>query len=148
MDWLWVLITVARSASPAPADHWASTLAVLDHDRAAAFARADAELLDRVYVRGSQARAADAATIADHRRRGARIVGAELRILSCRVLSVSGSRVRLDVVDRLASTQVIWTDGSTTALPQDEPSRRIVTLASTAAGWRVTEVSPRPRSRR
>ncbi|AXT84678.1 hypothetical protein C6I20_05375 [Aeromicrobium sp. A1-2] len=143
-----MLIVALRSVSPAPADHWASTLAVLDHERAAAFARADAKLLDRVYVRGSEARRVDAAMIADHRRRGARVVGAELRILSCRVLSASGSRVRLDVVDRLAPAQVVWADGSSTALPYDEPSRRVITLLRTAGGWRVATASPRPVTRR
>ena len=147
MDWLWVLIVAVRSASPVPADHWAWTLAELDHDRATAFARVDPALLDRVYVRGSEARTADAATIADHRRRGARVVGAELRILSCRVLSSSGSRIRLDVVDRLARARVVWDDGSTTMLPHDEPSRRIVTLVRTAEGWRVDTVRPGPASR-
>jgi hypothetical protein len=137
MDWLWVLIAAVRAVSPAPEDQWATRLSELDEVRAEAFATTATGLLDRVYVRGSRALEADAATIADYRERDGRVVGANLRVISCRVLAVSSSRVRLDVVDRLGPARVVWSDGSATDLPRDEPSRHVITLVRTAEGWRI-----------
>lgn len=137
MDWLWVLIAAVRAVSPAPEDQWATRLGELDEVRAEAYATTDAGLLDRVYVRGSRALAADAATIADYRERGGRVVGAELRVISSRVLGSSSSRARLEVVDRLGPARIVWSDGSVTELPRDEPSRRVLTLVRTPEGWRI-----------
>ena len=137
MDWLWVLIAAVRAVSPAPEDQWATRLSELDAVRAEAFATTDTGLLDRVYVRGSRVREADAVTIADYRKRGGRVIGADLRIISCKVLAVSSSRARLDVVDRLGPARIVWSDGSATDLPRDEPSRRVITLVHTAEGWRI-----------
>jgi hypothetical protein len=143
MDWLWVLITALRAVSPAPQDQWATRLSDLDEARAEAFEAADPGLLDDVYVRRSRVLAIDAATIEGYRDRGGRVAGAELRILSCRVLAASSSRTRLEVVDRLGPARLVWADGSTTALPRDEPSRRVITLERTAEGWRIAGISPR-----
>jgi hypothetical protein len=148
VDWLWVLIAVLRAVSPAPDDQWATRLSGLDEIRAEAFATSDPARLDRVYVRGSRAGEADASTIADYRKRGGRILGANLRVISCRVVSASSSRGRLDVIDRLGPARVAWADGSVTALPRDEPSRRVITLVRTSEGWRIAGVSPRQSSRR
>ena len=49
----------------------------------------------------------------------------------------SGTRVRLDVVDQLGPARVAWDDGGSTDLPRDQPTRRTVTLVSTADGWRI-----------
>lgn len=143
MDWLWVLIAAVRAVSPAPEDEWATKLSELDEVRAEAYAKTDIGLLDGVYVRGSRASAVDSALIGNYRDRGGRVVGAELRILSCRVLAASSSRTRLEVVDRLGPARIVWADGSTTALPRDEPSRRVITLERTAEGWRIAGISPR-----
>ena len=148
MDWLWVLIAAVRAVSPAPADQWATRLGELDEVRAEAFAAADAGLLDGAYVRRSRAMRVDAATIDDYRRRGGRVVGAEMRVISCRVLAASPSRARLEVVDRLGPARIVWSDGSATALPRDEPSRRVITLVRTTEGWRIAGVSPPQSSRR
>ena len=137
MDWLWVLIAAVRAVSPAPDDAWATRLGELDQVRAEAFATADIDLLDDVYVRGSRALDVDAATIDDYRRRGGRVAGAEMRVISCRVLAASPSRARLEVVDRLGPARIVWADGSATALPRDEPSRRVITLVRTTEGWRI-----------
>lgn len=148
VDWVWVLITALRAVSPAAEDRWAAALTELDEVRAEAFAGGEPGLLAQVYVRGSRARTTDAAMIADYARRGGRVVGADLRILSCDVLAESSRRVRLDVVDRLGPARIAWDDGSSTALPRDEPSRRVVTLVRTPEGWRIEAVSPRRSSRR
>lgn len=135
-----MLIAAVRALSPAAEDQWATTLTRLDEVRAEAFASADAAALDGVYVEGSRAMRSDAATIADYRSRGGRVTGADLRVISCRVLAESPSRVELDVVDRLGRARVVWADGSATDLPRDEPSRRVITLVRTTEGWRITGV--------
>ena len=137
MDWLWVLIAAVRAVSPVPADQWATRLGQLDEVRAEAFATTDVGLLDRVYVRGSRSRQQDAATILDYRRRGGRVVGADLRVISCRVLAVSGSQARLAVVDQMGPARIVWSDGTATELPRDEPSQRAITLVRTRGGWRI-----------
>ncbi|MRK02222.1 hypothetical protein GEV27_11885 [Aeromicrobium sp. S22] len=137
MDWIWVIVMALRQTSPAPADQWAVRLATLDADRAAAFAEADPTRLATVYVAGSRAMAADAATIRSYADRDGRVVGARLRVLTCRVVSTGADRATLDVVDVLAPAQVEWGDGSVTDLPRDRPSRHRVTLHRTRDGWRI-----------
>jgi hypothetical protein len=137
MNWLWVLIVALRAVSPAPDDRWAVRLAELDRARERAFAAADPSLLDAVYAPGSRGRRADADVIEAYGRRGGRVVGAELRVLSCRTLRDGRDRVRLEVVDQLDTARVEWDDGTATRLPRDRPSRREVTLVRTPQGWRV-----------
>lgn len=133
-----MLIVAVRAVSPAPDDQWAVRLAELDHVRERAFATSDPSMLDEVYVEGSRAQRADARLIEDYRRRDGRVVGAELRVLSCRVLGEGSGRVRLEVVDQLVPARVEWGDGTSTDLPRDRPSRRHVTLERTGDGrWRI-----------
>lgn len=137
MDWLWVLLVAVRALSPSPDDQWATRLAELDGTREAAFAAADPARLDDVYVAGSPAHRTDAETIAAYARRGGRVVGAQLRVLSCHVVRVSDDRVRLEVVDQLAPATVVWQDDTSTALPRDLPTRRDITVVRTDEGWRI-----------
>lgn len=137
MDWLWVLITLARHASPEPEDQWAARLTALDSARQRAFAEAAPQLLDSVYVADSRALAHDVDLIRSYARRGGRVTGAELRILSCTVISSGRDQARLEIVDVLAPSQVVWRDGMTSELPHDRPSQRIVTMRRTADGWRI-----------
>lgn len=88
-------------------------------------------------MRGSRLRSTDADAIGAYAVRSATVVGAELWILSCRVVSSSADKVRLDVVDQLGSATVRWEDGSSRELPRDRPTRRTVTLVHTSAGWRI-----------
>lgn len=142
MDWIWLVVMTFRQASTAPDDRWAVQLTQLDTVRARAFAESDPRLLTQVYVAGSRARSDDAAAISDYARRDGRVVGAHLRVLSCRVISASGSAAELDVVDVLTPARVAWADGTTTALPLDQPTRRRVTLERTDGGWRIGAVRP------
>jgi hypothetical protein len=137
VDWLWVLFVAVRGLSPAPADQWATTLAKLDQARTDAFATADPARLGEVYMPGSAGLRADAAAIEAYGRRGGRVVDADLHILSCRVVRSSPDRVRLDIVDQLGGARVVWADGTSTDLPRDRPSRRLVTIERSADGWRV-----------
>lgn len=142
MDWLWVLLVAVRAVSPADHDQWATRLAELDRGRSAAFADADPGRLDDVYASGSSGRRADTAMIEAYARRDGRVVGAELRILTCRVVRASDDRVRLEVVDQLGPSRVVWGDGTSDGLPRDRPTRREVTMIRTADGWRIAQTRP------
>jgi hypothetical protein len=137
MDWWWVILIALRGVSPSQDDQWAVRLAELDRTRAVAFEHADPSRLDGVYAEGSRGRRADAETIAAYARRGGRVVGAELTILRCRVMRSSDDRVDLEVVDQLGAARVVWNDGTTTELPRDRPTRRVVTVQRGPQGWRI-----------
>ncbi len=137
MDWFVAWLAAIAALVSSDDVRWAGVLGGLDDIRAEAFARADHGLLSKVYVRGSSARETDAGLIRDYRTRGAHVVGADLIVLSCKVRHESRGRVRLEVVDQLASAHVEWDDGTTRALPRDLPTRRVVTLMLTAHGWRI-----------
>ena len=137
MDWFVAWLASIAALATSDDVRWAGVLGGLDDVRAEAFARADPELLGEVYARGSSARVADAELIRDYERRGARVVGAELIVLSCKVRQASADQVRLEIVDRLGQAHVEWDDGTTRTLPRDLPTRRVVTLMLTAHGWRI-----------
>lgn len=137
MDWFVTWLAAIAALASSDELRWAGVLGGLDDVRAEAFANADPALLGKVYVRGSSAQEADAELIRDYERRGARVMGADLIVLSCKVRRASADRVRLEVVDRLAPAQVEWDDGTTRALPRDLPTRRVVTLILTSHGWRI-----------
>ena len=137
MDWMWVLLVAVRALSPAPDDRWATTLNGLDRVRAEAFATADPSRLGDVYAPGSTGERRDAAVIASYEQRGGRVVGAELRIIDCRVVRSTDQQAQLEVVDRLGPAHVVWDDGTTTDLPRDRASRRLVVLRRTDEGWRI-----------
>lgn len=137
MDWWWALAMMTHAFVSSEDQRWAVALSGLDLIRAEAFAAADPERLDAVYVHGSRMWRADADLIADYARRDSHVVGADLRLLSCRVLSSSARTVRLDVIDRLGPARVVWADGTSRALPRDEPTRRTLTLVHTRQGWRI-----------
>lgn len=137
MDWFPVLIAAVTSLLGSDDLRWAGVLGGLDDVRARAFAHADPQLLDQVYASTSTGRADDAAIIRDYASRGARVLGADLVLVSCRVRSLTPQRVSLDVVDRLGAARVAWADGTIRELPRDRPTRRVVTLVRTPAGWRI-----------
>lgn len=137
MDWLWVLIIALRPLEANDEVRWASVLGAIDDVRAEAFAAGDPALLDGVYAPGSPARKVDAAAIRAYTGRGGRVTGADLALLSCRVVGSSTDRAVLDVVDRLGPATVVWDDGTSRALPRDRPTQRIVTLVRTEVGWRI-----------
>jgi hypothetical protein len=137
MNWLSALLALLSSLAASPTVHWAAVLGELDHARAAAFAAGDRSLLDRVYARGSTSAEVDAAAIRAYAKRGGRIAGADLTLLSTRVEESSPRRVRLVVVDRLAAAKVRWPDGSSRMLPRDLPTRHHITLVRTPEGWRI-----------
>lgn len=137
MEWWSAWVMVLSSLLGSDDVRWATVLGELDHVRAEAYATADPRLLDGVYAVGSAGREVDTATIDDYARRGAHVVGADLALLSCRVEDASVDRVRLAVVDQLDSARIVWSDGTSRALPRDRPTQRVVTLVRAADGWRI-----------
>lgn len=137
MDWFVAWVAAISALATSEDVRWAGVLGGLDDVRAEAFANANPGLLSEVYSRGSTALDTDAELIRDYERRGARVVGADLIVLSCKVRRRSVDQVSLEVVDRLAPAHVEWDDGTTRALPQDLPTRRVVTLKRTPDGWRI-----------
>lgn len=134
--WLLALLT-SWSTLLGPDDTAAECLVLgsLDARRAQAFVEADPALLATVYA-APELRDADARVLAGYTERGLRLRGmAQLRS-SCDVLERADERVVLDVVDRLGPTEVEGADGAR-LLPEDRPTRRTVTLVSTADGWRL-----------
>ena len=149
-----MILMLSRMASSSTDDQWALVLTRLDSVRADAYLQGDPSLLGSVYVSRSTIHREDRRTLEGFVSRRARVVDAELRVLSCQVISSSDRRVRLDVVDQLRDSRVMWADGTETALPHDQPSRHVVTLHRTTDGWRIAGVttegltSPRRSSRR
>ncbi|MCW2798684.1 MAG: hypothetical protein JWQ70_156 [Aeromicrobium sp.] len=137
MNWLSILLAMLGSLASSPQLHWVGVLGGLDKERAAAFSAGDPALLDQVYARESSGREADAAAIRAYARRGGRVTGAELILLSCRLDDSTPQRVRLVVVDRLDAARVVWADGSSRSLPQDLPTKHLITLVRTTDGWRI-----------
>ncbi len=137
MNWLSVLLAVLGSLVATPDLQWAGVLGGLDHARAAAFASGDPSLLDQVYAPTSAGAETDAAAIRAYERRGGRVDGADLTLLSCRLDESSPRRVRLVVVDQLAEARVVWSDGSSRSLPRDLPTEHRITLVLTHDGWRI-----------
>lgn len=137
MDWISVLVAAVTSLLASDDLHWAGVLGELDDVRAEAFASSDPTMLDDVYAPGSAGRGDDASIIGAYANRGARVVGADLILLTCEVRSASADRVSLDVVDQLDASRIVWDDGTTRSLPRDQPTRRVVTLVRTEDGWRI-----------
>jgi hypothetical protein len=137
MNWLSVLLALLGSLVPSADLHWVGVLTDLDHARAAAFSAGDPSLLNRVYTRDSPGRDVDSSTIKAYAGRGGRITGAELTLLSFRVLHSSKRRVQVVVIDRLAAARVVWADDSSRSLPRDLPTKHVITLVRMSAGWRI-----------
>lgn len=132
---------------------WAQVVTDLDLARSRALADGDPALLDQVYLPGSAAGAADAATVAGLADRGLRVVDGRHDVLSVELLDggagadrpagegVAG--VRLAVVDTLAARPVLdGTGRQVGSTPARGAQRRILVLAATDAGYRISAVQP------
>lgn len=134
---------------------WAQVVTELDLARSRALAQGDPALLDQVYLPGSAAGAADAATVAGLAARGLRVVDGRHDVLSVEVVEGDPARdgpsgagaaapdVRLAVVDTLAARPVLDGTGrqvGTTAARGEQ--RRILVVTATDAGYRISAVQP------
>lgn len=142
MDWIswWCAVLLAAPFAAAPATHGAALLHELDRTRAEAFTTGDAALLSEVYPHGSTLLEADTELLRDYLDRGMTLRGGRLQLLEAEVLSDGADEIVLDIVERLGPTRVVLHDGGSTMLPRDLPSRRQVTMRSTAEGWRIVDV--------
>jgi eukaryotic-like serine/threonine-protein kinase len=97
-------------ASP-PSPDWAAVVGALDRRRDSAFADADANQLDAIYVPGSAALATDRATLGSLIGAGQRVRGLQFVLQSVRVVAQATGEVTLAVVDTLAGYDVIDAGG-------------------------------------
>jgi hypothetical protein len=118
---------------------WAAVLEGLDAQRAEAFARGDAALLEGVYVPGSTARAEDAARLRALRARHQTAHGLRHQLS---VVEVAADRdsVALEVIASLVTYEITEPDGAGWLVPAGQPIRQHVTLLRTRVGWRVGAV--------
>jgi hypothetical protein len=79
---------------------------------------------------------ADERALRAYRERGLAVDGARMRFWDPRVVAVAADSVRLRVSDRLGPARVLRS-GRATPLPRDRPTRHVITLVDTAAGWRI-----------
>jgi len=110
--------TPAGSVVPlSPEPDWLTVMGALDRSRDAAFADADANELDAIYVPGSPALATDRATLGRLVGAGQRVRGLQFVLESVRLVSQSSSDVTLAVADTLGGYDVVDARGAATHLP-------------------------------
>jgi hypothetical protein len=120
-----------------------------DARRASAYRLGDVDRLTRLYVPGSGAGLADARTLLAYLDRGLVVREMHRQVYRARVLSLSGSLLRVRVADRLVGAVVSpqRRPEANRPLPSGELARRTVTLVRGSAGWQVRSVTaarPRP----
>ena len=137
----------ASSATGAAAPDWTAVVGALDQRRDAAFADADADELDAIYVPGSAALAADRATLGRLVGAGQRVRGLRFLLESVHAVAQSSDAVTLTVVDTLAGYDVVDTRGVATHVPGRGVREWTVVLrpvvpAQPAGGeWRIAVVA-------
>ena len=132
-------MTSASAPELAPPSRWERVLTRLDAARQDAYRAGDPGLLRDVYLSGSAVLRRDRRTLMAYERRGVRLEGVHLEILHVDARRRDGRQVRLRVVDRLARP-VAHTAAGDVALPQDLPTRRLITLVAYDDGWRIAAV--------
>jgi len=138
-----------RSAATRPAGwpgagaDWTGLLGRLDADRAAAFVTADPGELARADAAGSALLSADLAGFASLGASGAHARGFSIRVLSARVVAAGRGTELLRVIDTASPYDLLDRSGRLLeAVPGRGPTAWLVTLVSTAAGWRLASVLP------
>ncbi len=122
------------------ARHWAVVLERLDRRRDQAWRRGRPHDLRQVFTIGSSALYADRAAMRGYLQRGYTVGGARVRFWDVQVQARRAGVVQLDVIDRLEPVSVAGAAGTWTPLPADRPTRHLITLAATRAGWRISQV--------
>lgn len=144
MDWFGLLMAVVVSQAPgtgSPA-RWQAALTGFDTIRAQALVLGAPELLASVYPSGSELLEQDRALLAAYESRGVDIESVDLTVLTVRILREEPRRVRLQVIDKVASTRVLLPDGTRRQLPHDRATRRTVELTFAGGSWRISSVRP------
>ena len=135
----------AETVAPAVGDgRWSDVLARIDARRDRAWRQGRPGRLATVFVPGSAALRADRAALRGYLRRGYDVGPTRLAYWRVRVVADRRDRVRLAMVDRLLPVQVTGPDGRRHALPDDRPTRHLVTLVHTGrSGWRIATILDR-----
>ncbi len=120
---------------------WARALRELDQRRAGAWRLGRADQLAAVYVPTSHALTRDQAMLGAYAARGLRVDGASLSFMRVRLIRRDGRTVTLRTVDQLQRAVARRDDGQRVALPRDRPSRHVIVLERSPAGWRVAAVT-------
>ncbi len=89
---------------------------------------------------GSRPLYADRAALRSYLDRGYAVRRVEVRYWRVHVLVEADQVVRLEVADRLGPVSVRSPGGAVRVLPADRPSRHLITLAATRAGWRISAI--------
>jgi hypothetical protein len=123
---------------------WSDVLARIDARRDRAWRQGRPGRLATVFVPGSASLRADRADLRGYLRRGYEVGPTRLAYWRVRVVADRRDRVRLAMIDRLLPVQVTAPDGRRHALPDDRPTRHVVTLVHTArSGWRIATIRDR-----
>lgn len=139
-QWWWgVVAALGALVAPGDQDPMCSVLGGLDLTRTRALTTERPALLAGVYL-SDALRERDERLLASYAGRGLRLEGAAMERRSCRRVREPGPDVRLVVTDVLGPTWAVDRTGERRRLPQDRPTRRVVTLSPTADGWRVSRV--------
>lgn len=117
----------------------AAVLAAWDADRAGAWAAGDVGRLRSLYAPGSVAGERDVAMLRRWLQRGFVVDGLRTQVLSLHEVRRSADRWVLAVTDRIVGGFAAGGGGST-ALPDDTPSTRTVTLRLIGDRWVVASV--------
>jgi len=110
-----------------------------DRDRAAAWARDDADALEALYVRGSSTGHRDVAMLTAYDRRGLRVTTMQRQVLAVQVRTSDPRQLSLVVTDRLVEARVTG-HGERVVLPRSRPATHRIVLRRGSTGWRVAEV--------
>ncbi|TQK71573.1 hypothetical protein [Nocardioides sp. SLBN-35] len=115
------------------------SLAVLrdwDRSRARAWASGDVDALRALYVRGSPAGTRDVAMLRAWLRRGLRVEGMAMQVLTVELQRRTDRRLVLVVTDRLAGAMGVRPgSGERVALPRDGPSTRRLVFVRSGDAW-------------
>ncbi|MCU1590664.1 MAG: serine/threonine protein kinase, partial [Frankiales bacterium] len=140
-----VSAAAGRPAAPAVprAPDWRAVLDGLDASRAAAFAHADPAPLAQVYAAGSPLLTADRAAVARLHATGRTARGVRHTVRTVTVSSYDGTTATLRTVDVLAAYEVMDASGRVAQRTAARlPAAFVVTVVSTAQGWRLQQVVP------
>jgi serine/threonine protein kinase len=135
----------APTPSPFPSPDWRSVVGALDASRGGAFADADANELDAIYVPGSAALTTDRAALGRLVGAGQRVRGLQFVLESVRVVSQSPDEVTLAVADTLASYDVVNAAGVATHMPGRGSRNWTVVLRAQLPGelrWQIASIAP------
>lgn len=126
----------AGAATP----HWHRVLDRLSRMRAAAWRHGRPGQLRSVYAPAAHELTRDQTMLRHYTDRNLRVQGARLMFERVRLVRRGPHFVVLRAIDQLAPTVAVDRHGERLRLPRDEPTRHIIELRRTSAGWRIASV--------